>query len=165
MNKNNLIILVVTVVVFIGGAILFSNYSKGDRDASSIGEIKDMHVEEDSFDFGSISMKEGTVSHEFVLQNTGSDPITLGRMYSSCMCTKARIRVGEYQSGFFGMIGHGYIPKIKKVVEPGKEAIIEVVFDPAAHGPAGIGMVERVVTLEDLSGEKTTLQISATVTL
>lgn len=162
MNKNHLLILGITALVFVGAVLLLSNPQKAQQ-ASVLGVLADLEMEQ-SFDFGSISMKEGDVSHEFLLKNTGEEAVSISRMYTSCMCTAARFKMGEYQSGFFGMVGHGYIPKINKVLNPGEEAIVEVVFDPAAHGPAGVGRVERVVYLEDPDGEKTTLEITATVT-
>lgn len=66
--------------------------------------------------------------------------------------------------GPFGMPGHGAIPTINEALEPGTEATIEVVFDPAAHGPAGVGKVNRVVTVETASGEALQLSFQATVT-
>ena len=49
-------------------------------------------------------------------------------------------------------------------MNPGEDAIIEVVFDPAAHGPAGIGPVDRVVTIENTAGRPLVLAFAATVT-
>ncbi|KKT83316.1 MAG: hypothetical protein UW81_C0021G0020, partial [Candidatus Giovannonibacteria bacterium GW2011_GWC2_44_9] len=40
----------------------------------------------------------------------------------------------------------------------------EVVFDPAAHGPAGVGRIERAVYLENSASEALQLKFSATVT-
>ena len=163
MNKNYLFILGIAAVVFLGAVLLFSNSPEAQQ-ASVLGALENLEFGEGSFDFGSISMKEGNVSHEFVVKNTGAQAVSISRVYTSCMCTTAKIRIGEYQSGFFGMAGHGYIPKLNKVVEPGEEAVVEVVFDPAAHGPPGVGRVERAVYLEGKDGEKTTLEITATVT-
>ena len=51
------------------------------------------------------------------------------------------------------MPGHGgAVPKINQVVAPDGSASIEVEFDPNAHGPAGIGLMERVVFLETSAG-------------
>ena len=60
------------------------------------------------------------------------------------MCTQMTIRRGGQSYGPFGMPGHGgFMPKINMVLEPGEEFEAEVVFDPAAHGPSGIGRIER----------------------
>ena len=49
-------------------------------------------------------------------------------------------------------------------MNPGDDAVVEVVFDPAAHGPAGIGPIERVVTIENSAGRPLELAFNATVT-
>ena len=61
------------------------------------------------------------------------------------------------------MPGHGFGPKIDETFLPGEEAVIEVIFDPSAHGPAGIGTVERAVYLENDSGLLLELLIKAVV--
>ena len=162
MNKNNLLILSITAIVFLGLVLLLSNLPE-DQQVVVPGALGDIEVEQ-SFDFGLISMKEGDVFHEFVLKNTGLHTVLLSRLYTSCMCTTARLKMNGYQSQFFGMVGHGYIPKVNKVLEPGEEAVIEVVFDPAAHGPAGVGRVERIVYVEGEKGTMLQVQFFATIT-
>jgi len=56
------------------------------------------------------------------------------------------------------MPGHTAIPNLSVQIEPGQTAEVEAVFDPAAHGPAGVGVIERQVTLE-LNGQSP-LQLS-----
>lgn len=105
-------------------------------------------AEEQSFDFGTISMAAGNVSHAFRFKNTGNEPVAVTKLYTSCMCTTASLLLGDDKIGPFGMPGHGYIPSINKIIAGGEEGEIEVVFDPRAHGPAGVGPVERMVYLE-----------------
>ena len=63
------------------------------------------------------------------------------------------------------MPGHGgAVPKVNETIKAGESRNIEVVFDPNAHGPAGIGMIDRFVFIEDANGEKLQLEIKATVT-
>ena len=45
--------------------------------------------EERSFDFGTISMASGDVSHEFKIRNEGNEAVKIDKMYTSCMCTAA----------------------------------------------------------------------------
>ena len=61
------------------------------------------------------------------------------------------------------MPGHGFIPGINESLNLNEEAIIEVVFDPAAHGPAGVGKIERLVTVEVENGSPVELAFSAFV--
>lgn len=123
-----------------------------------------LEVKEKAYDFGTISMKAGKVSHVFSLKNTGADPVTIAKMYTSCMCTTALLKTGEKQFGPYGMPGHGAIPRIDQKVNPGEGASVEVVFDPAAHGPAGVGKIQRVVTIENNAGKPIEFQFSALVT-
>jgi len=103
---------------------------------------------ETNFDFGTISMAAGNVSHRYWIRNTGDQPITVRKMYTSCMCTTATLVKGGRKSATVGMPGHGFMPALNETLAPGEAAMVEVVFDPAAHGPAGIGRTERLVTIQ-----------------
>lgn len=119
---------------------------------------------ESAFDFGEISMAAGKVNHQFKIVNSGAEAVTIGKMYTSCMCTTAALKVGDKKLGPYGMQGHGFIPKINQTINPSQEAIVEVVFDPAAHGPAGVGRISRTIYLENNAGDPLELEIAATVT-
>lgn len=122
-------------------------------------------ADETSFDFGSISMANGKVTKEFAVRNNGNTAVTIQKLYTSCMCTDATFVRGEKRIGPFGMAGHGFVPSLGEAVAPGEEVNISVTFDPAAHGPAGIGRIERGVYAEDPNGKQLFLfQIAATVT-
>ena len=62
------------------------------------------------------------------------------------------------------MPGHGFVPSADVVLNPGETAEVEVISDPAAHGPSGIGRIERSVYLEGDAGSLVELRIRATVT-
>ncbi|OGN16959.1 MAG: hypothetical protein A3F48_00885 [Candidatus Yanofskybacteria bacterium RIFCSPHIGHO2_12_FULL_41_9] len=62
------------------------------------------------------------------------------------------------------MPGHGYVPPVKESLNSGEEAVIKVVFDPNAHGPAGIGKIQRSIFIESDGSKSLELQISASVT-
>ena len=65
------------------------------------------------------------------------------------MCTTAFLLKDGEEIGPFGMAGHsGVRGNANLTVNPGEEAVVRVVFDPAAHGPAGVGPIERQVMLE-----------------
>jgi hypothetical protein len=85
------------------------------------------------------------------------------KIYTSCMCTEARLLLGGEVYGPFGMQGHGSIPVINKIVAPNEEAKVEVTFDPAAHGPAGIGKIDRTVFIENGGGVPVELHFTAFV--
>ncbi|HEY9584927.1 MAG TPA: DUF1573 domain-containing protein [Candidatus Paceibacterota bacterium] len=123
--------------------------SSVDNQSASVDQSAavNLAVDESFFDFGNISMAAGVVVHEFKVKNIGTTEAVISQIYTSCMCTEATFKKGDTKLGPFGMPGHGFVPKIKGAIDVGEEAIIEVAFDPAAHGPAGVGPVDRVVYL------------------
>lgn len=122
-----------------------------------------LSASETSFNFGSISMAAGKVTHRFRVNNSSADPVVIQKLYTSCMCTTAALIKGVRQFGPFGMPGHTPIPVINQTLAPGERAYIEVVFDPAAHGPAGVGPIERVVIVENSAQPPLQLAFSAQV--
>jgi len=136
-------------------------WAKAGDPANSSGTLQSA---EKSFRFGSISMGAGKVAHSYWIRNTGAAPVTISKLYTSCMCTTAALVKAGKKSAPFGMPGHGVFPSLNEPMSPGEEAFVEVVFDPAAHGPAGIGPIERVVTIENSAGRPLELAFNANVT-
>ena len=63
------------------------------------------------------------------------------------MCTEATLVESGESFGPYGMPGHGMIPEINRIVEAGRGVTVRAVFDPDAHGPAGIGRANRVISV------------------
>lgn len=116
------------------------------------------------YNFGKISMAAGNVSKVYWIKNISGDPLNINKLSTSCMCTDATLITREGRKGPFGMPGHGPTPRIEERLAPGESAQVEVVFDPAAHGPAGIGQTDRIVTIENDAGLPLELRFSAMVT-
>jgi hypothetical protein len=167
MQKNKKIIfnLVAGAVLLFGIAWLSGSFSSRENGAASPGAGTGgvLSAEERSHDFGAISMAAGKVMYEFVIENNSADSIEISKIYTSCMCTEASLKIGDVVRGPFGMPGHGVIPRIRELLGAGESVALAVTFDPAAHGPAGVGRIERVVFLEN-SGATLEFNISATVT-
>lgn len=162
MNKN--IISIVIGILVLGGLIWFARPAQNNNavSASSNGILT---VEEtNNYDFGTISMGKGLVRHTFKIRNESSEAVLINKMYTSCMCTTASILLGGNRFGPYGMPGHSATPSINQAVNPEEEAEIEVVFDPAAHGPAGVGKIQRVVIIENNAGRPVELSFTAMVT-
>ncbi len=73
------------------------------------------------------------------------------------MCTKASFEIGDKKTRFFGMEGHGdKNPPVNIEIPSGASGKVIVQFDPAAHGPQGVGPFERSVflTFSDPAGIK-----------
>ena len=137
-------------LTFLAGLIIFFILGKSNGQPDrAIYSASVLSAVENTFDFNAISMKNGKVSHRFELKNDGEEPVFIEKAYTSCMCTTASIiDVFGKNQGTFGMLGHGSPSKADVEVRPGDLIFIEVVFDPAAHGPSGTGKVKRLVYLE-----------------
>ena len=122
-----------------------------------------LSARETGFDFGSISMAAGNVSHRYWFKNDSVAPVLIRRIYTSCMCTTATLVKGMRVIGRYGMPGHGPVPEVNQSLAPAETAYVDVVFDPAAHGPAGLGRTERVVTVEGDTGQPLLLGFVADV--
>lgn len=154
------------VLIVIGGLIWISKTNQWDGTPNENGTEKTQWIvaEESSFDFGSVSMKSGVVKHSFAIRNNSDKPVMVSKMYTSCMCTEATLSYKGENVGPYGMPSHGFLPPVNVTLEPSSEATIDVVFDPAAHGPAGVGPVQRDVFIESKESAPLTLSISANVT-
>jgi hypothetical protein len=118
---------------------------------------------ESDFDFGTISMAAGKVSHRFWIRNESGGPLRIQRIFTSCMCTTASLVKSARLVGTYGMPGHGPLPPVNQTLNPEEAAYLDVVFDPAAHGPAGLGPTARVVTIEHAAGTPVKLAFTANV--
>lgn len=164
MKLINVILFVLAIIALLawGGSIASKPDSTADANGAAVLSV--FQSAEKAHDFGSIRMKDGPVTHRFSLLNPSDKPLTIRKMSTSCMCTKAYLISEDGRKGPFGMAGHGFIPPVNESVPQGSSRDIEVVFDPAAHGPAGIGPVDRAVFVEDSNGGKKILTIKALVT-
>ena len=131
--------------------------------ASAANSAGRLTASETKFSFGPISMARGKVTHRYPIRNTGTEQILIRKLYTSCMCTTAALVKNGKAGEAFGMPGHTPIPTINEPINPQEEAFVEVVFDPAAHGPAGVGPIERVVTVENNAGRPLELEFAALV--
>lgn len=160
--KETLIIVGVTLAALIG--LVFLAQPRQSQSVTAPSQPTVLTADEAAYDFGTISLAAGKVKKTFAISNPGAAPVTLTRLYTSCMCTTAALQIGERWQGPFGMIGHGFMPSFKETILPDETAAVSVTFDPAAHGPAGVGLIERAVYLENSAGGPLILTIKANVT-
>ncbi|OHA47944.1 MAG: hypothetical protein A2806_02625 [Candidatus Terrybacteria bacterium RIFCSPHIGHO2_01_FULL_48_17] len=119
-------------------------------------------------DLGSVSMRNGIVTTTYTIRNTGVGSLTIRNLQTSCMCTTAQLEVGGEKSQKFGMGGHGG-PSSRgwsMEIPPNQEGTLHVYFDPNAHGPAGVGPIERAVlfTTNDAANSSVELAFKGLVT-
>ena len=173
-NKNQILISVGVIALLI---ILFAlgqsnssvknrsaNLSDNPQTSSPVNSESELSAPETLYDFGTIRMAAGKVSYPFGVKNESENPIQISRLYTSCMCTSASWKTNNKKMGPFGMPGHGFVPKLNQALNPNEEATIEVIFDPNAHGPAGVGPFERQIYLDGTDNNLLILQIKGTVT-
>ena len=176
MNQNTIISIGI-IILFITGLVWWSK--SVDKEKINAEGSEKYHLArtenlaanvltaaETFYNFGTISMKNGNVSKIFKVANPTSEDIKVPSLTTSCMCTTAYI-VNEdgSRSRPFGMPGHGgAVPKANAVVKAGGSLDIEVVYDPNAHGPAGVGLIERSVFLEDESNNVIEFKFKVNVT-
>lgn len=163
--------LVIVMSIFVIALVVLAWWASPRTDSPSEGTVAaetdvigTLVAEDGAYDFGTVSMAAGKVSYTYRVSNKSESPVLVAKLYTSCMCTEASLVAGDTRKGPFGMPGHGYVPRLNQTIQPGEEVGIEVVFDPAAHGPAGVGRVDRVIYLEQADGSKPLqLTFSATV--
>ena len=166
-NKTLIIIIVLIIIVFVGLVIWGQAGVKNNSNVlgtSSSGQGF-LSTEEKSYDFGTISMANGLVNKVFKITNTTGQDATIDSIVTSCMCTAAYLESPEGELGPFGMPGHGGLigGRVNETLKPGETRDLKVVFDPNAHGPAGVGAINRSITLSGKGG-KLVLTIAAVVT-
>ena len=161
---NKIIAVIIFVVVVLVGLMLWG--SSVQKSVSADTDLKSaLTASEVLYDFGTISMKDGNVTKEFTVANPTDKDIFIPSLVTSCMCTKASIIEPDGTiKGPFGMPGMGYVPPADETIKAGESRTIKVVYDPNAHGPAGVGRIDRFITLTDASGGKLQLEIKALVT-
>ena len=109
-------------------------------------------------------MANGKVSYVFKVSNGADKDVFVKTVNTSCMCTEAYIESESGEKGPFKMSSMGFVPPANETIKAGETRDIKVVFDPAAHGPAGVGAISRQVYVIDDSGRTLTLNIKAVVT-
>jgi len=139
------ITVLITAVVLMGGIFAVSSSNNGDisSQATMSADAK-ATAEETSHDWGEIGLNDGDVEKVFKISNVGSDTLKLSNVTTSCMCTTAQLILGDKTSPVFGM--HSKSSYVFEV-PPGQTAELKVIFDPAFHGPSGVGPINRQINV------------------
>mgnify|MGYP001592941923 FL=1 len=160
--KRTTIISIVAIILVIGGIIWIARSDSQNSAASLITNSNGIIItEEANYDFGVISMANGKVNHQFKIENTSNEKVIINKVYTSCMCTTASV-FDEFGNklGVFGMPGHDGSSKADIEISGRKTFIVEAVFDPAAHGPSGVGLAKRSIYIETNSEKMPELEFS-----
>lgn len=162
MKANKIItgFVLVSFLILGAGIILASRLTAGPE--ITVSKEAKAETVETNYSWGEIKLKNGEAKKSFVIKNTGTAVLQLFNVKTSCMCTTARVKIGDQASPFFGM--HSNSSWVGEVL-PGKEAELEVVFDAAYHGPSGVGRAVRQVEVEtnDPGRSKINFELTADV--
>ena len=167
MNNKTLIIIISLIIMSFIGLLIWSQSLPKDN-STVLGTNNSqgfLSADETNYDFGTISMANKLVNKVFKITNTTNQDVTIDSIVTSCMCTAAYLEGAEGELGPFGMPGHGGLigNRVSETIRPGESRDLKVVFDPNAHGPSGVGAINRSITLTGKSG-KLQLLIEAVVT-
>lgn len=143
-------------LLVVGFAIWQGGKSSDDQLVAGV-KIEGVEIAPEFYDLGDVPINGGKVYKEYEVKNTTGNVLKLKKVATSCMCTKAKVKVGDKETKFFGMEGHGdKNPPVNLEIPVGVSAAVAVEFDPAAHGPQGVGPFDRTVwlTFSDPAGVK-----------
>ncbi len=156
---------IVFVVILVGLFVLMSWGKVNQRPSQLDAASSPLTVTEKLYDFGTIKMGDGKVNRIFRVTNPTKQKVELKSITTSCMCTTAYLIGPEGEKGPFGMPGHGgSVRPADELIKAGETRDIKVVYDPNAHGPAGVGPVDRFIYLTNADGGTLELEIKALVT-
>jgi len=151
-DKFVFVAIALTIIGLVGGVFLVSRI--GEKESVELNTEVKAETTETSFDWGEIGINDGKVEKIFDIKNDGSEILKLSEVSTSCMCTTAQLISGENKSPEFGMhTKSSYMME----VPAGKSAQLKVVFDPAFHGPSGVGPITRQITVATNDPENPTL--------
>ncbi|OGZ60703.1 MAG: hypothetical protein A2932_01775 [Candidatus Spechtbacteria bacterium RIFCSPLOWO2_01_FULL_46_10] len=161
-KTKKLMLWAVGIILMAGIITLVVVNSGGDgQTSSSQYSASALSAVEKKFDFNTISMGNGKVSHQFEVKNDGAEKVVIEKVYTSCMCTAAYIISSDGSKyGEFSMPGHSGPSGTNIEVGPGESATVEAIFDPAAHGPSGVGLAQRSIYIETNSASSPKLEFS-----
>lgn len=164
MDRKVVIGILIFTVLIIVGAILFSQNSPSK---SSLQKTAGASVQtfETSFDFKDIKYGGGKAERSFKIKNIGDKELTIANLSTSCMCTVVYLKKGNEKGPEFGMKGMASSSNWIGRLLPNEEGDIIAVFDPAFHGPSGVGPISRLVSFETNDPDHPYVEFSFTGTV
>ena len=158
-TEKKVIIGIIIFTLFILGGSIYVLGSGESAQAITMTQEAKADVAQKQFDWGNINYDGPKTTKVFAIKNSGTKPLQLTKIKTSCHCTTAQLSIDDNKSPLFGMSASA--PWVGTVA-PGKEAHLEVVFDQTFHGPSGIGLVERFVNVETNDASQPKIDFSLT---
>ena len=145
-----------TFLLIVGFSYLMGGKNQESEQVAG-SHIEGLEINPLNYELGGVAIDGGIVTREYQLKNTTEKTLMIKKITTSCMCTLAKVVVGDKETKFFGM-EHSMDknPPVNIEIPAGETATTIVTFDPAAHGPEGKGPFERIVwlTFSDPAGIK-----------
>lgn len=140
--------IIVFTVFLIVGLALWQGGKDGDEQTQPLAQVAGVQINPETYDLGNVDLNGGLVTKEYEVKNETDQTMKIKKIVTTCMCTEAKVSVGDKESRFFGMEHPGdRNPPLNYEIPPGGAAKVTATFDPAAHGPQGVGPFDRVVIL------------------
>ncbi len=152
-------IILISLIILGGGIFLLSQSSSTPKQEVILSQNAKLEVGEKTFDWGVIKYSGDKATKTFIIKNIGSDLLKLYNIKTSCACTKANLTIDGKLSPDFGMHTQS---SWKGEIAPGKDAILNVIFDQTFHGPTGVGSVERLISMQTNDLTSPTLEFKLT---
>jgi len=155
-----------TVIIFIFIMIFSVNESKQAQSQTPIVSYaqtdKDrpkLAVSSNFNDLGTMKVKDEKTA-EFTLENSGSKPLQLFKISSSCDCTFGVVEIDGKISPEFGMHANNiWVGR----VDPGKKAMLKVIYRPYIMPVSGAITRDVYVQTNDPDNERITFTVKAFV--
>jgi len=145
MNVKLILGFIIGLFVLVGGSYALVNMSGSTSKIETSSNAKASIISKTDHDWGTIGISDGKVSATYKIKNDGTEPLKIFNVVTSCACTTAQIKIGNTTSPEFGMHTKSqYVSEIP----PGKTAEVIATYDPAFHGPSGVGAISREITME-----------------
>ncbi|RJQ26516.1 DUF1573 domain-containing protein [Candidatus Parcubacteria bacterium] len=136
---------IIIITVFLLGAAVYFGTQMGTTTTVTTDNQVQIAVDSYRHNWETIDYDNGMATKEFSIKNTGKSPLKIYNVITSCMCTTAQLKTSGITSEKFGM--HEKSAGVFEI-KPGQTAKLMIEFDPAFHGPSGVGPVTRIITMD-----------------
>src|SRR3989344_885118 len=132
---------------------------KADVYSASSSDIPKAETPDGLFDFGEIKVTD-VKEKDFILKNTGTKPLQILNVNSSCGCTAGKVIYNGQETKEYGMHAQsGYLMDIA----PGTQATVKLIYRPSLMPVYGVVEREVYVTTNDPQRNKLVFAIKANV--
>jgi len=161
--KSIVISLTVFILLVVGASLLLTAGQRSEPQVASYTTASNdkpmAEIKEAFFDFGEIKVSD-VKQKDFALKNTGTKPLQILNVNSSCGCTTGQIIYDGTTSKEFGMHSQsGYVTEIA----PNSTAMVRLIYRPATMPVYGSVEREVYLTTNDPQKEKLVFAIKANV--